>query len=287
MKKIIVLIYVGLVLTACSHASKENLVMADVAELSESQLSGVSMSQEPAPPMEKKAASFQNGANETPVKRKVIKTANVVFEVDNLDTANNKIKKVCQKYEAFEVSASMENNLYQSTQHMTIRVRPEKMDGLMAAILNTATYIESKNINARDVTEEFVDLSARLKNKKAVEAQYTALLKKAKTIKEILMVEENLRVLREEIEAAEGRLKYLSDQVSYSTIHLRFYQKEAVKAIGPGKSFLSKLGDGFSGGWQVLLSIIIGAAYLWPLWAFGLPVSIFIIKLLKRRRLKV
>ena len=79
-------------------------------------------------------------------------------------------------------------------------------------------------IYVKDVTEEYTDVVIRLKNKKEAEKRFLEILKQTKTIKEILDVEEHLREIREEIESKEGRLKFLNDQVSYSTINLSIYQ---------------------------------------------------------------
>jgi Domain of unknown function (DUF4349) len=73
-----------------------------------------------------------------------------------------------------------------------------------------------------------------------------------------------LNTVREEIESAEGRLRYLSSQVSYSTLTLVFY-KEKLGRGSSSQGFWSRLGDGFVGGWQTLLDIIIGLVAISPI----------------------
>ena len=77
------------------------------------------------------------------------------------------------------------------------------------------------------------------------------------------MAEERIRVVQEEIESREGRLNYLKNQVSLSTINLNIYQNvNGPVAKQPG--FFKKIGRAFGEGWGVFLDILIGLVYLWP-----------------------
>ena len=71
--------------------------------------------------------------------------------------------------------------------------------------------LKVKNISAKDVTEEYVDLKIRVGNKLAVLAQYKVILQKAISIEEILEVNEKIRRLEEEIESKKGRIRFLDD----------------------------------------------------------------------------
>jgi hypothetical protein len=94
-------------------------------------------------------------------------------------------------------------------------------------------------------------------------------------------VEEKLRVIREEIESKEGRLKYLNDQVSLSTIHLDIYQKLTFE---PGFKFLKKIGSALKGGWKGLLRVVIGLIYIWPLLIIFSGVLIWLIRKSRKKK---
>ena len=81
------------------------------------------------------------------------------------------------------------------------------------------------------MTEEFVDLKARLKAKKELEDRYLQLLEQAKNVKEMLEIERELSNIREEIEAKEGRLQYLQNKVTLSTIYINFYKTTQSKGV--------------------------------------------------------
>jgi len=80
----------------------------------------------------------------------------------------------------------------------------------------------NKDITARDVTEQYIDLKIRLSNAKALRQKLIALLDRAKNVKEALAVEKELARVRTEIETLEGRVKRMSNQVAYSTISVTF-----------------------------------------------------------------
>ncbi|MBQ0740603.1 DUF4349 domain-containing protein, partial [Aquimarina celericrescens] len=88
-------------------------------------------------------------------------------------------------------------------------------DIVLDSICKTAEFVDFKNISTIDVTEEYVDITSRLKTKVEVKQRYETILRtKAKTVEDILMAEEKLSKLQEEIESAQGRLKYLGSKVT-------------------------------------------------------------------------
>ena len=134
---------------------------------------------------------------------------------------------------------------------------------------------DSREINVSDVTENFYDLSARLKTKKEIEQRYLQILSRAGNIKDVLEVERQIGDIRTEIERIEGRLKYLQNQVSYSTLTVTYYKVLSVSAQ-QNKGFFKKLRTGFVKGWDFLLSLVIGIVHIWPvliLLAIGLIVA--------------
>ena len=108
-----------------------------------------------------------------------------------------------------------------------------------------------------------MDNDLRIKSKQKVFERYLELLKQAKNVEEIMAVEEQIRVIREEIEAKEGRQKFLNDQVSYSTVTLNFYQ-ETETSSAPAQPFYVKIWRNFVEGWNSFFAMIIGLFYLIP-----------------------
>ncbi len=213
----------------------------------------------------------------------VIKTGNMTIQVKDLDRAKEDVLQKVKSHKGFTSAADYTDYSYQKTQTITIRVISSNFENLMKD-LGSIGYIESQSQNSQDVSEEFVDIEARLKTKKEVENRYTQLLKEAKTISEILEIEEKLRVIREEIEAKEGRLRYLKDQVSLSTIHLTLTQKLENYSKPPERSFFSRLAENMGEGWSDFLSVVVGIMRLWVFWLVITGIIFGFVKWKKTRR---
>lgn len=104
---------------------------------------------------------------------------------------------------------------------IVIRVPVARYDEALAAIEHMGT-VSHRQVEATDVTEEFVDLKARLKNARAVKARLEALLAKAEDVKAAIEVEKELKRVAEEVEQLEAKLELINNRVALSTIAIRF-----------------------------------------------------------------
>ena len=220
---------------------------------------------------------------------KIIKSGDISFQVENYKKSRTNILGIVNKFGARVTTENQTNIDGNLSNTMTIRVEGSAFDSLVEALMKEAIFVDHMNINAQDVTEEYVDLQARLKSKKDLEAQYVEILKKATTINEILEVQQYLGQIREEIESFEGRLKYMEDRVAHSTITLTYYEKLDVVDRAPDRSFGSRLGEAFGWGWSGLVKFFLGLIYTWPIWVilgFGAWLTVFLVKRAKRKHKK-
>ncbi len=225
-----------------------------------------------------------NDSKEIAIEKKVIKTGNIQMEVNNYNETREKMLQIIKKHDAYISNENESKNSYRLNNQLTIRVPKENFDTLVVQITALADQLDTKSINLKDVTEEYIDITTRLKNKREVEKRYREILQEAKTITDILKVEEHLRVVREEIEAKEGRLKYLNNQVSLSTINLTMYQEFENRS---SRSFGDEIGDAFRGGWHGLVGVFLALIRIWPLtiiWISG--IVIFLLQHIKSKQQK-
>lgn len=192
--------------------------------------------------------------------RKLIKEGSIRFETDNISTTTESIKKGLKNFKAFTIDENQYDQGNEITYTLTIKVPSENFDLLLDYITRDVKKIDNKSVNLKDVTEEFIDIQARLKTKKEIEQKYLDLLKQANSIEQTLSIEKQLGEIRGEIESIEGRLKFLESQVSYSTLTVSYYQ-----SISYSKSFFNNLLDAIQQGWQVFLRVIVALTYLWVL----------------------
>lgn len=212
------------------------------------------------------------------VERKLIKEGRVEFETDNLNSTRKTIFEAVKKYKGYVSSDQEFNSPGRKTNTVVIRVPANYFDHMLDDATQGVENIESKDIRVKDVTEEFLDVQARLKTKKELELRFIDLLKEAKNVNEILEVEKQIGQLRSEIESIEGRLKYLQDRVSFSTLTMTFYE-----SIPNETEFGKKVQKGFKNGWDNLIWFFVLLTNIWPFILIGLGV-IFGIRFYNRKK---
>lgn len=212
-----------------------------------------------------------------PVNRKIIWTADMEVQVEDIDKSQEKISQLIAKNGAFISEMKRANESYQIYNYITIRVSSDKFNTLLNEIKSSGLHTQKLMIQSNDVTEEFIDIQSRLRTKEEVRERYINILKtKTGKISEVLEAEEAIRVITEEIEAQKGRLRYLKDQVNLSTINVKLYQvleKPVSNYIPP--SYWSKVKKGFINGWQGITDLLLIFINIWPL---ILIVSLFLWK---------
>ena len=222
-------------------------------------------------------------SSEEIIEQKIIKTAQLRFEASNPEETHKNILALTQQFKGFIQSDNAGKNYNQLYRNMVIRVPTEKFQPFIDSLSKGVPYFDQKDISRQDVSEEFVDLEARLKAKRELENRYLELLRQAKNVKEMLEIERELSVIREEIEAKQGRLNYLQNKVSLSTVNIEFYKQTAETGIT--LSYGQKIVNALKGGWDGVSVFFLGLLYLWPLFVFAL-IGILVLRRFLRRSKK-
>jgi hypothetical protein len=218
--------------------------------------------------------------DQTVLDRKLIKNASLSFETDTLDNRKKIIKKAVHQFSAYVEHEEEYTTAYEETVTTTIRVPAKNFDPFMDAITAGVGSFDTKTIAVADVTEEFVDVEARINTKKELKARFVALLDKAETIAKIMEVEREINALQAEIESHEGRLKYLSGSVRYATVNLTYYRTIEVPV-----EFDNKFESAFSRGWQGTVWFFVGLVSIWPILIL-IMITLLILKFTLRKEKK-
>ena len=274
MKLFHALLVVSILFTSCQDSSGERVMSTDAADAPAESFGEETKS--------KKDLKEEEGEiNSAVADRKLIKKGYISFETSDVNETKREINKLVSKYNGYIGDEHIDKEYDEISHSLTVRIPSAHFDAFLEGISSVTLELEDKSITVEDVTEEFIDVQARIKTKKAVEARYEELLSRANSIEEILKVEDQIGNLRAEIESMEGRLRYLKNRIGLSTLNINYYQKIESSVKSPD-SFGSKFSNAISKSWEGLMLFVIGIAHLWTL--FALAIIGFIIYRIVRKR---
>jgi len=170
-----------------------------------------------------------------------------------------------------------------ATATVTLRVPADKLEALQEDIADIGVVL-SQSASASDVTEEYVDLAARLKNLKAEEARLRSFFDRAGKVSELLAVERELARVRGEIESMQAQLDYLERQVARATLTVTLIEPDEI--VSPGGSdwgFLEAVRIGIRGAAAVIRTTITGLIALTPVFVIAALVWL-VVRLLQSKR---
>ena len=226
--------------------------------------------------------------------RKIIRNANLTIEVNSPPETQRKIASIAETHQGFVVTSEATQRMTEERTrtevivNLVVRVPAAQFNQAMEEIRATGLRIVQEKIAGQDVTEEFMDLEARIKNQKALEAQFIEIMKRAGKVDDALSVQRELAEVRTEIEKLEGRRRFLENQSSLSTINVTLQPPtQIVNATGFWYSVKSAFSDGVDVALAMVLFLIRAVIALLPLaLIFGLPLTLiarFVLRRLKRR----
>ena len=218
--------------------------------------------------------------------KKIIKTGNIVLELNKYKAYNNQIHKSVKTFGAYIAQEEQTQGDDKLENSIVIKVPVENFDDLINSIGGDSIKVIEKRITSQDVTSEVVDTKARIEAKKIVRQQYLELMRQAKNMKDILEVQTEINTIQEEIESASGRVNYLVHQASYSTVNLKYYQLLNGKKIEPEDSngFMFKVKEAFKTGGSVIGNILLLILSIWPIIVIAL-VSLYLWRKKKQNKI--
>jgi len=197
--------------------------------------------------------------------RKLVKTGNISLKTEDVDSCKNLIDKIVLSLGAYYEKEDLVNNETYESYDLTIRVRPESFEKLIAEIEGSGHEVISKSVRISDASDEYIDIQSRIASKRAYLKRYRELLSKAATIKNILEVEEIIRILQEELESQEQRLANLNNAVVLSTLNIELKKdKEIASSSDPQNSFSVRIKQSFQKSIHAVLDFILWIIGLWP-----------------------
>ncbi len=212
-----------------------------------------------------------NSSNE----KNIIRRGQVGFSAEDIDKTKDEVQTVIDKYNA-EISNSSDQGTGKSREvSIVIKVEEESFDEMLKDLEGVKAEKNFSSVSSEDVTEQVMDLEARLHTYQNTEKQLLEIQKQATNVKDTMEVYKELNEIRYKIEATESQLKYYANQTNYSTIVVSISQssvgtfepEEKWKPLGVLKDAIRALGE-FG---KVLVNLAI-----W-LVVFGIPIGFVVL----------
>ena len=182
---------------------------------------------EPAPAPTPAPAPIDEGSSqEWSGERLIIRSAYMTLVVVDIDSAIAQITNLAANYDGFVVSSNVWQDNDRTSGSISIRVTSDRFSEVIQALRSLAVEVRAESTSGEDVTEEYVDLSAKLRNLEAAEAQLLKLMEQAGDVSDILEVQRELVDTREDIERTRGRMQYLEQSAAMSLIQIQLEQSK-------------------------------------------------------------
>lgn len=241
---------------------------------------------EAADEFSEEAPAADKGIGEVPVTgdRKVIKTAYIELEIKagGFDEILSRLTNLAEQNGGFisntQSYSDSEGNMTKG--NITLRIPSNKYTSALEKVKDMGT-VKSSSGSGQDVTQEYVDLESRLRNYEVQEEVLLDLMAESKRVSDTLEVQRELSNVQEQIEIIKGRMQFLDDLISFSTIDVYFYEPEPITATGWG--FLESLKNGLRGAVKVLNWLAAAILFTSPLWILAGIILLIVWRVIKAR----
>jgi hypothetical protein len=210
--------------------------------------------------------SFDPNGQQSPITvvpdRKVIRNAELTIELESPVEAQRNLASIAESHGGFVVtSESRQDERVRGSRGLQIvsvemRVPSAQFDSVINAVRGVGGRVRQEKVSGRDVTEEFIDLEARLRAQRALETQILEIMKRAQRVSDALEVNAQLAQVRGEIERLEGRRRFLENQSSLSTIKITL-QPPAPLVSAETTGFFAGVRRAFGEGLDFAASIVL------------------------------
>ncbi len=159
----------------------------------------------------------------------VIYQADLQLRVKKYEQTVLSLEDKAEKYGGYIAASNVtKEGKEQVSGSLTIRIPQKHFQEFLHDAEGQAAEVLQRNITGQDVTEEYVDLDSRLKSKKAVEDRLLSFMNGATKTEDLLKISTDLAAVQEEMEVIEGKMKFLENQTSFSTVAITLYENKVI-----------------------------------------------------------
>lgn len=173
------------------------------------------------------AASDRSGGPEKTA-RMLVWSASLSLEVSDVGASADKAAAIAEQFKGY---VDQKSDGGESSASARLKIPSASFNDAVNAVQALGDVAYSR-VSGEDVTEQYVDVQARLKNKTELRDRLRLLLQKATDIKDVIAIESELTRVQTEIDSMEGKLKLLQGRVDYATIDVSFRRKKILGPLG-------------------------------------------------------
>lgn len=254
MKKLLILAI--LALAACGRDASRSEEMVDMMDVAASA---------PAAPQERalaigqasdSASGGQPASTPTIAPAMLIRTGEASVLVDSVEAAMARVQGLARELGGFVGNTSISGGEQEiRSAVLELKIPAARFDQAVGG-LRPVGKVESVKVQAQDVGEEFVDVTARMTNAKRLEERLLGLLAtRTGKLEDVLAVERELARVRQEIEVHEGRLRFLRTRAAVSTLTVTLHEAYPVVGAYPGSN---PIAEAFRDAWRNFVGFMAG-----------------------------
>lgn len=187
-------------------------------------------------PSAEPAGGGEDGAALQVLERRVIQNGFLSLEVEDVLAASEQVQLTAEALGGFVENSFVSGDEEEAFAEITIRVPAESFSEALERVRRIGE-VRSESLDAQDVTDQFIDLEARLNSATREEASLLDLLGRAEDVQDVLIIERELTRIRSEIERVQGQLNFLERRVSLSTLSVSLFTPFSGRTEPPSASF--------------------------------------------------
>ncbi len=214
----------------------------------------------------------------------VIRNGSVDLEVESVAGAFETIRQIAVAANGLVAESSFTGSGEKQNAHLTLRVPEERLGDILARLSELAVKVRTITTGSQDVTEEYADTEATIRNLRAVEAQYIELLGRTGTIADVLQVQDRLNQVRLQIDRTQARRESLASRADTSTIFVSLYPSPTPTAETAAAGFGARLAQAWSGSLNALTALLVVIVYVWWIVPIVIGVVLLALRVMRRER---
>ncbi|MFD2597081.1 DUF4349 domain-containing protein [Sphingobacterium griseoflavum] len=195
--------------------------------------------------------------------KKIIRSGNIAVESKAIGKSKQAMDALLTHYGGYYEQETLSSAGTYRHYSLIARIPAAHLDRFLLAIEKGGDKLTERSLRSEDVSLRYFDSESRLQSKRAYLKRYQEMVGQAKSVKDLLEIQEQIRRLQEEVDSQESVMRSLKDQIAYSSLGIQLFEYQANLPIG-SQSFWIQLEEAVADGWLFVGEVFLFVLRLWP-----------------------